>query len=93
VAPTKKAELFERARHELARERGALSRAELDQVAWEALQRLEEWRLTAEGTPAFWRDRAAVWLRADRRRPVGIAAGTALAVGLIVYLARRTWRT
>jgi hypothetical protein len=86
VAPTPKAELFERARHALGSEGGAVSRAELDRAAWGTLQRLSKRRWTA----AFWRDRAALWLREDWRRTIGIATGTALAVGLIVYLARRT---
>ena len=41
VAPTKKAQLYELARHELTPERGAVSRAELDRVAWDTLQWLE----------------------------------------------------
>lgn len=86
VAPTKKAQLYELARHELTPERGAVSRAELDRVAWDTLQWLER-RLTAEVTP--WRDRAVNWLRADWRRSAGIAAGTVLGVGLLVYAARR----
>jgi hypothetical protein len=88
VAPTRKAELFQRARHELERGRGATSREELDRAATDAAQMIAARRLTAEGTPAWWRDRAALWLRRHWQVPTA-ALGAVGAAGLIVYLARR----
>jgi hypothetical protein len=88
VAPTRKAEVRERERHRIARERQAGSREELDRAAAEADRLMAERQLTAEGTPARRTEGARQWLRAHGELGGLATAVVVLTLGLGTQLAR-----